>query len=285
MVEPDEALAAIGVLPDAEIDPAPAALQLARLDRPDEDWRETSAHLSVLAREAVAIGAIMAGRSGEARIGALAGTLHARHGYGGDTETYDDLANANLIAVVRRRRGLPVALGILWLHCIRAAGWDAHGIDFPGHFLLALRTSPSGSGVGHVGREPARLLIDPFAQGATLGSADLLSRVAPAQVGGTAAQPGLALPMTTRGVLLRLQRNVVQRRLGAGALDSALRALEGMLLIAPDVTGNWFDAADINRRLGRIGKAGRCLEHVIEMAPDSESARLARRKLDELGPR
>ncbi|HYZ63843.1 MAG TPA: transglutaminase family protein [Acetobacteraceae bacterium] len=31
-----------------------------------------------------------------------------------------------------------MALGVLWLHCTRAIGWGAHGIDFPGHFLLAL---------------------------------------------------------------------------------------------------------------------------------------------------
>ena len=53
-------------------------------------------------------------------------------------ETYDDPANANLIRVTERRRGLPVALGVIWLHAARAAGWDSHGVDFPSHFLVAL---------------------------------------------------------------------------------------------------------------------------------------------------
>ena len=53
MTDPSLALDAIGQLPDAEIDIADAALQLARVDAPDADWRAARAHLSELAREAV----------------------------------------------------------------------------------------------------------------------------------------------------------------------------------------------------------------------------------------
>lgn len=282
MLEPSEALAAIGVLPDAEIEPAMAALQLARLDRPQDDWRDASDHLSVLARESASIGAVMAGRSGEARVGALAGLLHARHLYEGDAETYDDLDNANLIAVIRRRRGLPVALGLIWLHCLRAAGWDAHGIDFPGHFLLALRTGPSGP--GRIAARQRRLLVDPFAQGLTLGNARLLSMLESRGQSGSGPSPGITRPMSTRAVLLRLQRNLVQRRLAAGEIGAALGSLEGMLLIAPDDMTNWLDAAELNRLLGRTFKAGRCLERVIDVAPDSPAARIARQRLGDLRP-
>ncbi len=65
------------------------------------------------------------------RAGALAGLMTGRWRYPGDRDSYDDPANANLIRVIERRRGLPVALGVLWLHCARAAGWDAFGVDFP----------------------------------------------------------------------------------------------------------------------------------------------------------
>ena len=75
--------------------------------------------------------------------------------------TYDDLANANLISVIQRRRGLPVALGIIWLHTARAAGWGAHGVDFPAHFLVALE----GKSV--------QAVIDVFGGGVTLDARDL----------------------------------------------------------------------------------------------------------------
>lgn len=284
MAEAGDALAAIGMLPDVEIDPAPAALQLARLDAAEADWRAASGHLSVLARDAVAIGAVMTGRSLEARIGALSGLIHAQHGYRGDIEHYDDLDNANLIRVIERRRGLPVALGVIWLHCIRAAGWDGHGIDFPGHFLLSLQAAVERNGDADRtvrARQPKRLLIDPFGNGTTVGSTGLLSLLR--QVGGSemALQPGMTRPMSTRNVLLRLQRNLVQRRLLAGEVEAALGSLEGMLLIAPEVMANWLDAAELNHRLGRTLQARRCLERVLAVAPGSDASRIAQARLDD----
>ena len=104
------ALEAIGQLPDSEIDIADAALQLARIDAPDADWQAARLHLSELARDAAALPA--GDEDLAARAGALAGLITGRHGYTGDSETYEDLANANLIRVIERRRGMPVA----WRH-------------------------------------------------------------------------------------------------------------------------------------------------------------------------
>ncbi len=292
MAQPGEALAAIGMLPDAEIDPAPAALQLARLDAAATDWEAASSHLTVLARDAAAVGAVMGSRSPEARIGALAGLIHAHHGYRGDTDTYDDLDNANLIRVIERRRGLPVALGVLWLHCIRAAGWDGHGIDFPGHFLVSVASpssppggaaGPGGVGQGTRSRQPRRLLVDPFNNGAVVGSAHLLPMLQRLGARDAELHPGMTRPMAVRDVLLRLQRNLVQRRLAAHEFEAALRSLEGMLLIAPEVMTNWLQAAELSHQLGHATQATRCLERVLAAAPGSDLARLAQARLDAWG--
>src|SRR5690349_21954524 len=138
MIEPRAALDAIGLLPDTGIDVGGAALQLARVDSPDADWRAARAHLSELARDAVELAKSIDTNDVSMRAEALAGLIAGRYLYAGDAETYDDLANANLIRVIERRKGLPVALGIIWLHCARASGWGGHGVDFPGHFLVAL---------------------------------------------------------------------------------------------------------------------------------------------------
>src|SRR5207237_10819284 len=78
--------------------------------------------------------------------------------YSGDELTYDDLQNGNLMRVVDRRKGLPVALGILYLHTARAQGWESVGLAFPGHFLVRL------------GDGPDRLMLDPFPVGPHRGS-------------------------------------------------------------------------------------------------------------------
>ena len=46
---------------------------------------------------------------------ALAEVIARSYGYRGDSETYDDLQNADLVRVIERRKGLPVALSILYL--------------------------------------------------------------------------------------------------------------------------------------------------------------------------
>ena len=280
LAEPWQALEAIGLLDDIEIEPATAALQLARLDAPLDDWHAASAHLSELAREAASVGVLLSGRSAEAQVGALAGLIHARFGYRGDSETYDDLDNANLIRVIERRRGLPVALGIVWLHCIRAAGWDGHGVDFPGHFLVALGSAAPAGRRERPARRP--VVIDAFGGGATLEAADLLVLLQRTHGAETPLAAGMLRPMRTRDVLLRLQRNLVQRRRRAGALEPALRSLQGMLRIAPDEAANWLDAADLHRVLGQSGDVMHCLERFLALVPESQASSYARAQLDAL---
>src|SRR3954447_22055216 len=115
----DEARAALdaaGQLPDAEIDIASVALQFARIDAPDADWRAAAEALSELAQAAVAAATLHADADAgdaERRRGAAASVIHVRFGFAGDTKPDDDPANANLTQVTNRRRGLPVALGVL----------------------------------------------------------------------------------------------------------------------------------------------------------------------------
>jgi regulator of sirC expression with transglutaminase-like and TPR domain len=200
----------------------------------------------------------------------LAEVIHGRFGYAGDTESYDDLANANLIRVTERRRGLPVALGILWLHAAEAAGWGAHGLDFPGHFLVALE---GGRG---------QAVVDVFGGGAGLVAQDLRALIKRVEGERAELRPGLLLPMARRDVLLRLQNNIKLRRLRAGDLPGALACTEDMLRIAPDAAALWREAGMMNRRLERIGAALACLDRFLELVPDGEAAARARLVADEL---
>ncbi len=268
------ALEAIGQLPDAEIDLADAAVQLARIDAPQADWHAAQDHLSLLARDAVEMAGELSEDDLAGRLRVLATLMGARHRYGGDVDTYDDPRNANLIRVIERRRGLPVALGILWLHAARAAGWEAEGLDFPGHFLLALPVPGDTHG--------SKVLLDPFAGGTTVdtrGFKRLLRAVE-----GPLAQPRPELldAMSNRGILLRLQNNILLRRMTAGEILGALACCEDMLRIAPEVPGLWHQAGLLNRQAERPAAAVDCLEHFLHLAPSGEAADQARTTLAEL---
>ena len=119
MLDPRDSLNAIALIPDVEIAIGEAALQFARIDAPEADWRVARAHLSELARDMVELSAGITDLAARARV--LARVVAGRHGYHGDELTYDDLANANLIRVTERRRGMPVALGVIWLHRAKAS--------------------------------------------------------------------------------------------------------------------------------------------------------------------
>ena len=231
----------------------------------------------------------MAGRPIEARVGALAALIHARHRYRGDRDTYDDLANANLLTVHERRLGLPVSLGIIWIHCIRAAGWQGRGIDFPGHFLIQMDAtipsvpsrSPSG-GAKRGGRREQQALIDVFAAGETVGMGDLVMLMRRHLGPETELQPGMLRPMSNRDVLLRLQRNTSERQRRVGENEAALVSLETMLSIAPDHASLWREAGGLNATLSRFRAAIECFERFVALVPDGEDSRQARARISSI---
>jgi regulator of sirC expression with transglutaminase-like and TPR domain len=270
---PRLALEAIGQLPDGEIDIADAALQLARVDAPDADWHAAREKLSALARDAAELARSVPDHDLSARAGALAGLIAGRHGYAGDTESYDDPANANLIRVTERKLGLPVALGILWLHAARAAGWIAHGLDFPGHFLIALQ-----------GRDN-KVVLDVFDGGTPLDPKDLRALIKRVEGPKAELRPGVLQPMGVRDVLLRLQNNIKLRRLQQNDLAGALACAEDMLHIAPDLPALWRETALVNQRLDRVGAALRCFERFLKLVPQGEAASRVRATMDELRSR
>lgn len=265
--EARRALEAIGRLPEEEIAIGEAALLLAAVDRPGEGVAAARQTLSALAREAVAAGqadAAAAAGDADARRAVLAALLHGRHGFSGDEATYDDPANANLIRVLERRRGLPVALGILWLHCAEALGWPVQGTSFPGHFLLLVED------------RSGRRVVDPFAGGTALEAADLRALLKRVHGPGAELRPDMLRPVSTREVLLRLQNNLKLRRLRAGDVAGALACAEDMLRIAPDAAALWREAALMNQRLERIREALACIERFLALAPSGAAAEEAR---------
>jgi regulator of sirC expression with transglutaminase-like and TPR domain len=240
---------------DTELPVAEAALAFAALARPALDTALYHTQLAEWAREVAALAP--AGATLTAAHRALIQVLCERAGFTGDTETYDDLDNADLARVIDRRRGLPVALGILWMAIARAQGWHMVGLGFPGHFLIRLE----------LGGE--RLILDPFANGVACDAARL--RVLLKAIGGGEGELGAEhyQPVADREVLLRLQNNLKLRLIQAADVPRALGVVEGMLLLAPGDAGLWREAGLLNAHLGQLSKAQACLETSLQHAADA----------------
>jgi regulator of sirC expression with transglutaminase-like and TPR domain len=84
--------------------------------------------------------------------GLLSEQVFLEHQFRGNETDYYDPRNSDLTAVVERRLGIPLSLGIVMIAIGRRAGMTVRGVGFPGHFLVRV-----GEGEG--------VLVDPFADG------------------------------------------------------------------------------------------------------------------------
>ncbi|PZW47003.1 regulator of sirC expression with transglutaminase-like and TPR domain [Humitalea rosea] len=274
--DPRAALDAAGQLPDDELDVATIALHFARLDAPDADWHAATLHLSDIARaatEAASLNAAADEGDAEARRVVLARLIHEHFGYHGDVETYEDVANANLLRVIERRRGLPVVLGVLWMHAADAAGWPTHGLDFPGHFFLSMEGVRGQS------------VLDPFSGGAAMDAPALRAMLKRIEGPKAELRPSMVAPVERRAVLLRLQNNIKIRRLKSHDMEGAVTCVEDMLRLAPDSAALWREAGLMNQRLDRIGAALTSLERFLRLVPTGEAADRVRGVMEELRQR
>src|SRR5690606_25518962 len=121
--------------PDDEIDLAETALIFAYLDYPKVELDAYERHLEMLVDDVKKLVGKKESNL-EARMNALREVMVEKHKYHGDSLTYEDIQNVNLLRVIDRRIGLPITLGLLYIYVARAAGWQTDGLNFPGHFLI-----------------------------------------------------------------------------------------------------------------------------------------------------
>lgn len=261
--EAEAVLRAIGTQSGAELDLAEGALALGALERPQVDLGRYRHHLTLLVRDVAEIAARHAD-SLAARVSALNETIIGKYGYRGDGDTYDDLQNANMLRVIDRRRGLPVTLGILYIHAARAQGWGMVGLAFPGHFLVRL-DSPDG-----------RVIIDPFNEGVTPDAAALRKLLQATAGDGAQLSPDHYAEVGDRSILLRLQNNLKLRLIGADQIAKAAAVVDTMLLFAPDEPDLWREAALLNAHVGNLAAAiGACEAFLERAAGDTGRHRIA----------
>lgn len=263
MSETTELHLALGAFADGDgvrFDLAEAALLLAALDRPGvgaDRYRRLLDQLVTRTQQRLRA----RGDSGAMdAIAAVNSVMFEEEGYCGDERTYDDLQNANLMRVMDRKRGLPVALGILYLHAARGAGFQAAGLNFPGHFLV--RVEADGE----------RLIVDPFNGGKLLRTPELRNLLKALSGPGAELHPDHYRTVDDRQILLRLQNNVKLRLLQQGHIEAALKIVQSMLAFAPEETTLWREAGLMQARVGDIPSAIASLESYL-LRVDTDDAR------------
>jgi regulator of sirC expression with transglutaminase-like and TPR domain len=262
----NETILYLGLIDDDQIALDEAALALAALDHPRIDIARYRVLLAEMAEQLNLHRDAARGVYDRAVL--LAAVLAGQYDLRGDSENYDDPANADLIAVLDRRRGLPIALSILYVALARRIGWSAVGLNTPGHVLVL------------IGQAPASVVIDPFNAGAVVNRdefAKLQSRggASDGSLGGVAA-------LSNRAMLVRLVLNQATRARAAGQYERALVLYQRMTTVAPLLSHLWWDRAELERQLGQIVAARASLNAMLETTRDTALRKHIRAALDNL---
>lgn len=254
-------LTAQGRLDDDDMDLAECALLLAGLDRTKGDLTPFRNHLADIVRDVGDAGPDEADNNVSRQASALSEVFVGKYNYEGDTLTYDDPQNANLIRVIERRKGLPVTLAILYIHAARALGWSATGINFPGHFLIRIE---GGNG---------RAILDPFNGGIERDVTDLRGLLK--QMAGVDAElmPGHYAPIGNRQTLIRLLNNIKLRAGAAKDSNRVAEILDWMLMVAPSDLSLLREAGQCHAEIGNMRRAIEALEMVVARSANSSLRR------------
>lgn len=252
---PEDYLKRLADAGDGPHDLAQAALMLSALDHADRKLAPYRAHLTEMG--AAAKSEAVYARDAEAAGQVLASILAGHYGYDGDRQSFEDPQNADLMSVIDRRRGIPVALGILYIHAARAAGLNACGLMAPGNFLLM------------IGLRGSEALIDPFNGGASLDR-ERISAAPVLAAPGVPEDARIFEPVSDTDVLLRLQNALKTRALQTQNAERALEIAERMALIAPKRSDVWMELGRLREGAGALTAARAAFESCLGLAKKGE---------------
>ncbi len=197
-------------------------------------------------------------------------------GFAGNVNDFYDRHNSLMPAVVQTRRGIPITLAVLYMELAGHAGLQAHGVSFPGHFLVKVHL-PRGE-----------VVIDPFT-GYSLSRETLEERLLPyrqlqQQRLGLHADEEIPLGLflqaaPARDVIARMLRNL--KEIHRSALDWArLEAVQCRLcILLPHTWEEHRDHALVLAELGQHQAAALALGPYLQNCPDNEDAPALRRHL------
>lgn len=182
-----------------------AAWAVALHDDPEADLGDGEATIDRLAST---VQARVRSRQQEALIAHLHDVLFEVYGLRGDAEQYYDPRNSYLPQVLRRRRGLPITLSLIYKAVAQRLDVTVYGVNAPGHFLAEV--------VADGPQRRTSMYVDPFYGGSVLQPSEAYERIAQTTGRPVAASRKLLARATHRQWLGRILNNLQATFASAG---------------------------------------------------------------------
>jgi regulator of sirC expression with transglutaminase-like and TPR domain len=189
------------------------------------------------------------------KLARLRAFLFEELGFRGDRQDYFSPSNSLLHEVLKRRRGVPLSLGIVMLELGWKIDMPLEGVGFPGHFLVRL----SG--------EPGDLLLDPYSRGMSVHEEDCRRMLAETTRGRMEYEPALIASVGKRDMILRLLNNLKGAYVRSGDDERALGVVDRLLILDPNEPGETRDRGLLLFRLQQYTAALACLNAYLEAMP------------------
>jgi len=182
--------------------------------------------------------------------------LFEEQGFSGNTDDYYNPDNSYLPSVIESKRGLPIALSLLYKLVAERVGLRVHGVGLPGHFMVAVET------------DGAPMLIDPFAQGRLLTPDEAQERVRTAFGPEMEWSDDLLQPVSNLHWLTRMLQNLLHVFSAANRFSDVAAMLELEMLLWPRQMHLQRDLALVLARIGMAQPASIWLDQYLKSNPD-----------------
>jgi regulator of sirC expression with transglutaminase-like and TPR domain len=255
--------------PDEQIDLAKAALYIAQEEYPNLDPEEYINALDTMASE---LQDRLPGQRYPLRIiQAINSYLYDDLGFTGNVTDYYDPRNSFFNQVIERRMGIPITLSLIYLEVAKRVDFPMVGVGMPGHFLI------------RPDLPEMEIFVDAFNRGEVMFPQDCQERLTKIYAQSVMLQPEFLESVSNRQFLVRMLTNLKVIYLQKEDLEKALAAVERILLLFPEMTGELRDRGLIYYQMGRWTAAVTDLEDYLDKVPNAEDAPVIRRLLQQLG--
>lgn len=194
-------------------------------------------------------------------------------GFAGNAAEYYDPRNSFLNEVLDRKLGIPITLSVVYIEVGRRIGLPLHGVSFPGNFLVKC-----------IVRDGA-IVLDPYAQGASLGVEELRQRLKTLRNGIESAPEAvnsLITAASNKEILARMMRNLKGIYLQRNEMMKALSIAERIIAIAPDAAEEYRDRGRIYLNLECFRAALADFRSYLLLKPEAGDADEVQQKAFEL---